>query len=81
MPARSVIRDPETQVIVTREKALQMEWKKVFPINTIWGLTIENIIEWNFPDQVLVAPKRHPRFEDYLDGLKKLCDIGVAEPD
>ena len=81
IPARSVIRDPNTQVIVTYEKATKMDWKKLDLSKTYWPTAIDHMIEFKFPDMVLVAPKRHPKFQDYLDGLKKLQDFGVAEVD
>jgi hypothetical protein len=35
--------------------------------------------EWN--DVVLVAPKRSRQFKELLEGLKLLRKAGVAEPD
>lgn len=81
IPAKLVRRDPETQVVVTREKALLGEWKKLDFSKTHWATSIEFLLDRGDQDAVLVAPKRHPRYQDMLDGLKLLRDAGVAEPD
>ncbi len=81
IPARLIRRDPQTQVVVTREKALLGEWRKLDLTRTFWGGWIELFLQEDALDVVLVAPKRHPKFNDLLDGLKMLRDAGVAEPD
>jgi hypothetical protein len=81
IPARLIRRDPETQVVVTREKALLGEWRQIDLSGTYWGGWIELFLEDGEPDVVLVAPKRNPHYRVLLDGLKKLRDAGVAEPD
>jgi hypothetical protein len=75
-------RDPETQVVVTREKALKGEWKKIKALDsTHWPTAIEFLLECGYADDVLVAPKRDPEFRALLEGLKALRAAGVAEPD
>jgi len=81
VPAHLIRRDPETQVVVTRAKALLGEWKELDLSKTYWRGWIELFLREGDPDVVLVAPKRHPKFDDWLDGLKMLRDAGVAEPD
>ncbi len=81
VPARLIRRDPHSQAVVTREKALLGEWKKLDLSDTYWDTTIEYLLEKGDEDIVLVAPKRHPRYWVLLDGIKKLRDAGVAEPD
>lgn len=80
IPARLIRRDPETQAVVTREKALEGKWRSVDLSKTWWGCSIEFLLDRpSDPDVVLVAPKRHRRFRNLLDGLKRLRDAGVAE--
>jgi hypothetical protein len=81
VPARLIRRDPDTQVVVTREKALLGEWKKLDLSKTYWATTIQYLASHGDPDMVLVAPKRHSKYQEMLDGLKMLRDAGVAEPD
>jgi hypothetical protein len=81
VPADLIRRDPETQVIIRRQKALEGIWRNVDLSRTYWATAIEYLLETGDPDLVLVAPKRHPDFLVLLDGLKRLRDAGVAEPD
>lgn len=84
VPARLVRRDPTTQVVVTREKAMQREWRsKLAASNTFWPFVIDMFLEDGEPDIVLVAPKgkRKKDFVRLLDGLNDLRQAGVAEPD
>ena len=81
VPARLIRRDPETQVVVTREKALLGEWRNLDLSRTLWSGWIELFLKDGDADVVLVAPKRHPKFKEWLGGLKLLRDAGIAEPD
>jgi hypothetical protein len=80
VPAKLIMRDPETQIIITREKALKGVWKQLDLSKTHWATSIEFFLERGDEDVVLVAPKRHPKYPQLLDGLKMLRDAGVAEP-
>lgn len=81
VPARLIRRDPATQVVVTREGAMRGEWRRLNLSKTHWDTSIEFMLERGDPDVVLVAPKRDRKYRDLLDGLKRLRDAGVAEPD
>jgi hypothetical protein len=81
VPSRLVRRDPETQVMVTRERVLACgdairaggpfweSWLKVF-LQDGW-----------YADGVLVAPKRSPELNKLLNGLQQLRRHSVAEAD
>jgi hypothetical protein len=84
VPARLVRRDPATQVVVTRERALQPGWRdRLSADNTHWPFVIDMFLADGEPDIVLVAPKgkRKRDFIRLLDGLNELRQMGVAEPD
>ena len=82
VPGRLVRRDPETQVLVTRQKAEAGEWKNLDLSRTYWATAIDVALrEPHYTDMVLVAPKRDPRFKELLNGLNLLRRAGVAEPD
>jgi hypothetical protein len=81
MPGHLVRRDPATQFLVTREKALQGAWRKMDLSDTYWPISLEMFLEGGLDSEVLVAPNRIREFHKLLDGLKKLRDAGVAEPD
>jgi hypothetical protein len=81
VPGHLVRRDPATQFLLTREKALQGAWRDVDLAETYWPTAIETFLNTGLPSEILVAPKRVSSFSKLLDGLKKLRDAGVLEPD
>lgn len=81
VPAHLVRRDPETQVVIKREKAMRGEWRSLDLSKTFWPSAIEGFLQEGDNDIVFVAGKRDRKFLDLLGGLKKLRDAGVAEPD
>lgn len=81
IPARLIRRDPETQVVVKREKAVLESWRQIDLSNTYWATTLEVFLRRGSEDTVLVAPKSDPQYKRLLDGLKLLRDAGVAEAD
>jgi hypothetical protein len=82
VPGHLVRRDPATQFLITREKALQGEWRTLDLSDTYWPATLDGFLSHSdIASCVLVAPKRNRKFQTLLDGLKKLRDAGVAEPD
>jgi hypothetical protein len=82
IPARLIRRDPATQVVVTREAALDEErWRSLNLSGTHWSTAIEMFLERGEPDVTLVAGRRDRKFRALADGLARLRDAGVAEPD
>lgn len=79
VPAGLIQRDPETQVVVKRSNAARGQWRKLDLSKTYWHVALDLFLERGDQDIVLVAPKRHKKFRDLLQGLKMLKDIGVAE--
>lgn len=83
VPAGLVRRDPETQVVVRRDRAqlTQEVWRKLDLSGTPWAIALSNMLEWGREDTVLVAPKRKRDFARWLAGLRLLQKEGVAESD
>ncbi|MCP4594813.1 MAG: hypothetical protein GY842_29130 [bacterium] len=83
IPAHLIRRDPETQVVVTRERALTGRHRRLdFPDPIrLWPSWIDGFLEDGDPAVVLVAPKRSKHFRDLLIGLDMLRKVGVAEQD
>lgn len=79
IPAHLVRRDPETQVVIRREKAMQGGWRDLDLGKTYWASAIEGFLEEGDPELVLVAGKRNKRFRDLLVGLESLRHAGIAE--
>lgn len=80
VPARLIRRDAETQVVVTRARAAHRRWQTLPLRHTLWKTTLSLFLQSNKPDIVLVAPKRHRKFQEYVTDLKLLQEAGVAEP-
>lgn len=81
VPARLIRRDPETQVVVTADKAIKKGFDKLDFGKTHWKFSIQFMIERGESDIVLVAPKKNPKFQMLLDGLQMLREAGIAESD
>ncbi|WP_397405156.1 hypothetical protein [Phenylobacterium sp.] len=87
VPGRLIRRDTESQVLITRERALQVAtpgWEQQLdPSNKLWPFMVSLFLGDGDPDTVFVAPlgaakaKRDP----LLKGLQELRRIGLAEPD
>ena len=80
MPGNLIRRDSASQVVVRREKAIEGTWRRLDLSKTHWATSLEFLLRRGDPDVVLVAPKRHRKYRDLLDGLRMLRDAGVAEP-
>lgn len=81
LPAHLIRRDPETQVLVTRQKVLQGGWKELEFRENLWPVSLDLFLQREEPSMILIAPKRHAKFRDYLADLRLLQEAGVAEPD
>jgi hypothetical protein len=81
VPARLIRRDPETQVVVRRERvlALREQWRGLDLAGTPWPNSLQNMLTGEAADKVLVAPKRRRDFSRWLEGLRLLQRAGVAD--
>jgi len=81
VPSRLVRRDPETQIMVTRERVLA-SGDAIAAGGDFWQGMLKLFLQMeSYSDAVFVAPKRSRRFKELLAGLKLLREAGVAEPD
>jgi hypothetical protein len=80
VPARLVRRDPETQVVVKRERLMKGSWRKL-GLDGYTKVCIEIFIEEQGADTVLVVPKRMKGSKKLVDDLRKLQAAGIAEPE
>jgi len=84
IPARLIRRAPESQVVVTRERALQPGWREgLGGSNELWPFMIDLFLSDGDEDMVLVAPLGAPKKkrDTLLGQLQELRDVGVALPD
>lgn len=81
VPAKLIRRDPETQIVVTRETALEGRWRDLELKEGLWKTSLLMFLNQNKPDVVLVAPKRSRRFKDFLEDVRIFRSEGIAKPD
>lgn len=79
IPGHLVRRDPETQALITRAKALQGKWRQFDLSKTYWPTAIDLFLDGPWDSTVLVAPKHDRSYQVLLDGLRLLRDEGIAE--
>lgn len=87
VPGKLILRDPETQVLITRAKAVEGQWRQLDLSKTYWPTLLDIFLQdTKYDSTVLAVPKRMSRtgswtYEDLLNGLRLLREHGVAEPD
>lgn len=82
IPAHLIRRDPETQMVVTRERALNRDWRsKVSEGNVHWPFAIDMFLATGEADRVLVVPTAGPKkqAEKLMRELQELRVLGVVE--
>jgi hypothetical protein len=89
VPSHLIRRDPETQVIVSRNKLYQPDWREKLDPSNYWFDYLEGCA-WGGPEvrpsiteYLLVTPRNVPwkEFEKILSDLKELRKIGLVDPD
>lgn len=81
VPAKLILRDPETQAVVRREKAADGRWQKLDRTKVPWFYSIGGMLQDGYDDCVLVAGKRSRNFKAELEGIRILRSEGIADPD
>ena len=80
IPHQLVLRDPETQVVVTRAKAAEGGWRRI-DLHPQLGWELQELANGHEMGRVMVAPKRSKGFRTMLRDLQRLREAGVAEAD
>jgi len=71
IPARLIRRDPETQVVMTRQLAKSGAW--IEPLSdSYWRFGIDQFMKSGFDDFVLVACKRSKDFQEQVEWIRRL---------
>lgn len=78
VPAGLILRDPETQVVVTREAALRGEWRDLDLSGTHWAAALQLFLDRRDQDVVLVAGKKARNHKALVEGLELLKHRGIA---
>lgn len=80
MPARLVKRDPETQVILRRERVMSRRWNKL-NLDSYTEVVLDLFLVEGAQETVLVVPKRRKGANKLVQELRKLQADGFAEQD
>jgi hypothetical protein len=81
VPGRLIRRDPTTQILVTRERALAVDWQSLPLGDSPYAVALERLTKYGGDSRVLIAPHRDRSFQACILAQKVLRDAGVAEPD
>ena len=81
MPTHLVRRDPETQIVLKRERLLDGAWRKL-PLDSLVSIALSNFMDF-VPSQetIIAASKASKSFKDELASIELLRKEGIAEPD
>jgi hypothetical protein len=80
IPGRLIRRDPETQVLVRRERVLDGEWKHL-PLREMVRMWLSDIVQKGWEDGVFVVPARGRLRRELMESMLVLRRAGIAEPD
>ena len=80
LPARLVRRDPATQIVVTREKAVEGAWRKI-PLHPTLSISLDRFVGYGHPETIFAAARAASYYKDQLDGIQRLRAAGIAEPE
>jgi hypothetical protein len=82
VPGKLVRRDPTTQALVLREKALACDWRSLDFQDDVLPVGFESLESgYNLSDYVIAAEKRNRRYRKTLADIEMLRSLGIAEPD
>jgi hypothetical protein len=79
IPTALIRRDQDTQMVITRESALEGKWKSVDLTATHWPVAIERLLLHGEPSRLLIASKLATNFERQRATLHELRDRGIVE--
>ena len=80
-PVHLIRRDPETQVLITRQSALRGDWKELPYEDDSTPFLMSLFLQREDPARILIAPKRSRKFKKILADINMLRREGIAEPD
>ena len=80
VPSDLIRRDPETQMILRREKAERIDWSKL-PLKRgrLFQIIADNMFDFGYDDTLLIAAKRARDFTELMHDLKVLKEEGWVE--
>lgn len=79
VPSELVRRDPETQVVVTKERAIEGQWRQLPLQRNLFAVSLDLLLKRGDESVVLVAPKRSKDFKPLLEDIALLRGMQIAE--
>jgi hypothetical protein len=80
IPAKLIRRNPETQVMFTRERLLDGRWQQL-DLDSVVRYWLSYLVRNGWADGVFVVPARGTRRRAMMDSMLTLRREGIAEPD
>ena len=82
VPGHLIIRDPETQILVTQRRLLENNaWMALRGHPSGWGIELTAISNTPNGNGVLVAPKKASFFKENMQAIEFLREHDLVEPD
>ncbi len=81
VPGHLVVRDPVSQVLVTRERASSVRWDRMDLRPTAWDVGLDELLESTLDARVFAACKGSTDYEKQLRVVELFKESGLAEPD
>lgn len=78
VPSRLIRRDHDTTAVVTREKAIEGEWRKLAYNSGLFSIVISTLVHEGYDDTLLIACSGSSRFKDQMEDLNMLRQEGIA---
>ena len=81
VPGHLIVRDPTTQVLVTRERVESVDWRSLDFGITGAQIGLGSLLSGNISSEVFVAAKRSKTFREEMKVIELMKEVGLAEPD
>ncbi len=78
VPSQLVRRDHDTTAVVTKEKAIEGDWRKLAYNSGLFSIVMSSLVREGYDDTLLIACPGSSRFKDQMEDLDMLREAGIA---
>lgn len=79
-PGHLVRRDPVSQPLVRRDRALAVDWRSLGLAVGVWRVVLEWLVNHEWPESTVLVPAPLGRkYREEIEGINALRSLGVAE--
>lgn len=79
-PGDLIRRDPATQALVKRARALTFDWKALGRRIGVWRVVLEDLVTFPWPESIVLIPAiLGSRHREEIEGIELLRSVGLAE--